>query len=88
MKIIAHRIFNKQFKKLPQKIKDKTEKTIQVFSKNPRHLSLKNHALTGRMKALRAISVTGNIRIVFQEFDNYIVVIFLSIGGHDNVYKT
>ena len=87
MRIKVHRIFNKQFKKLPQRIKDKTEKTIQVFSKDPRHPSLKNHALTGAMKDLRAISVTGNIRIVFQEFDNYIVVIFLSIGGHDKVYK-
>ncbi len=87
MKIKVHRNFKKQFKKLPTEIKTKTQKKILTFSNNPHNPSLNNHSLTGRMKGLRSISVTGDIRIVFEEFDDYILVIFLSIGGHEQVYK-
>ena len=38
------------------------------------------------MVGLRAISVTSDIRIIFQEFFHYRVVLFLDIGTHSQVY--
>jgi len=87
MKIKFHRKFEKQYKKLPEEIKIKTKKVITIFSINPFHPPLKNHSLSGQLKKFRAIFVTPSIRIIFQQFDNYTIVTFLDIGGHDKVYK-
>ena len=87
MKVKFHRKFERQYKKLPNFLKKKTSTSIQLFTQNPTHFSLKNHPLKGRLKGLRSISVTGDIRIIFQEENNYMWGVFLSIGGHDKVYK-
>ena len=87
MKIKFHRRFKKQYKKLPDHLKQKTKQVVQQFVEDPFAPSLKNHNLTGRMQDLRSISVTSNLRIVFQEFDGYTLVILLDIGGHGKVYK-
>jgi len=87
MKIRFHRRFKKQYKKLPDHLKQKTKQIIQQFMENPFEPSLRNHALTGRMQDLRSISVTGDMRIIFQESNDYAVVIFLDVGGHGKVYK-
>lgn len=39
------------------------------------------------MKNKRAISITGNIRIIFEEYDNYAVVLMLEIGNHPRIYN-
>ena len=64
----------------------KVIETIEIFSKNPSHSVLRNHALRGAMLGKRAISVTGDVRIIFQEFDDYLVVVFLNVGTHNQVY--
>ena len=38
------------------------------------------------MKNKRAISVTGNIRIIFKEFEDYTLVVMLDVGNHPHVY--
>lgn len=38
------------------------------------------------MKGKRAFSVTGDMRIIFEEFDDYVLVIMLDIGTHAQVY--
>lgn len=87
MKVKFHRRFEKQYKKLPDHLKQKTKQVVQRFMEDPFASSLKNHALTGRMQDLRSISVTGDLRIVFREFDDHALVIFLNVGGHGKVYK-
>ncbi len=78
--------FQKQFKKLPHPIQIKAFKTIKSFAGNPYKAQFKNHALRGEFQGQRAISVTGDIRIVFQEKDNYKKVTLLRVGTHNQVY--
>lgn len=87
MKIIYHKRFEKRFKKLPLNLKEKTISAIQHFSKKPFDPLLKNHALTGKLSGRRAFSVTSNIRIIFEEYDNYVLVIMLDVGTHNQVYS-
>lgn len=87
MKIIYHKNFTKKFKKLPAKLKEKTIFTIKEFTKNPLNPLLKNHALVGGLSGKRAFSVTGDARIIFEEYDNYILVIMFDIGTHNQVYN-
>lgn len=87
MKIIYHKIFLKSFSKLPQSDKERVKKTINLFFQNPFDKKLRNHALKGRMRGKRAISVKSDCRIIFMEQDKYLLVIFLDLGKHNRVYK-
>ncbi|MAG11968.1 MAG: hypothetical protein CMI52_04160 [Parcubacteria group bacterium] len=86
MKIKFHRRYEKQYKKLPEPIKKKVKRVIRIFREDPLAVSLRNHSLCGFMSDKRAIWVTGDIRIIFQEYDGYVLVVFFEVGGHD-LYK-
>lgn len=86
MQIKYHKNFEKNFKRLSSKLKQKTLEAIKKFTKDPHDPMLRNHSLKGQLKGLRAFSVTGDVRIIFKEKDNYILVIMLDIGIHNHVY--
>lgn len=87
MKIKYHRRFTKRYQKLLPHVQSKVRAAISHFVKNPHDPRLRNHALTGQLKGLRAFSVTGDICIIFEERDNYTFVILLDVGPHARVYK-
>lgn len=86
MKIIPQKRYLKHFSKLPEELKFRTKYTIRIFEANPFDIRLHNHGLAGDMNGVRAISVTSDIRIIFQEFYYYKIVLFLDIGTHNQVY--
>ncbi|MFI5271257.1 MAG: type II toxin-antitoxin system YafQ family toxin [Candidatus Saccharimonadales bacterium] len=45
---------------------------------------LHDHALTGKLSGKRAFSVTGEIRVIYVELED--VIVLLDIGTHDQVY--
>jgi mRNA-degrading endonuclease YafQ of YafQ-DinJ toxin-antitoxin module len=53
---------------------------LKQFKQNPHHPRLHNHALRGALGGQRAVSVTGNIRIIFEQYDTYNHVTLLRIG--------
>ena len=87
MKIKFTKKFKKHLEKLPEKLKHKTILTIRKFVTNPHHPGLYNHALCGSLEGVRSISVTGDIRILFEEYDGYVLVIMLDIGTHAQLYE-
>jgi len=87
MKVKYHKRFEKQFKKLLEKDKQKVLKTIEIFVINPHHNILRNHSLKGALSGKRSISAGSNLRIIFEEINDYTLVIFLDLGRHNRVYK-
>lgn len=88
MKIVFHKLFSKRYSKLIPKLKNKVDNAIIRFQTDPLDSSLCNHALSGSMHGKRAISVTGNVRIIFEEHDDYALVLMLDVGTHPQVYKS
>lgn len=86
MKLYFHRRYLKQYQKLSHSVQIKVDKAVKKFAGNPREMSLKNHALRGEFKGERAISVTSDVRIVFEEEGNYRKVTFIRVGTHNQVY--
>lgn len=86
MKIKYHRKFQKRFEKLPPSMKVKVLEAVDKFIKNPLDKTLKNHPLKGRLIGKRAFSVTGDMRVIFEEYDGYLLVIMLDVGTHNQVY--
>jgi addiction module RelE/StbE family toxin len=77
--------FAKDYKKLPEKIKNLAESREDIFQKDPFDPRLKTHKLKGALKKYYSFSITYSYRIVFHfKSDNEIV--FDTIGTHE-VYK-
>lgn len=78
--------FIKQYKKLSHEKQKKTDDAIVLLKQNPFDERLRNHALTGKAKGQRSISAGFDLRIIFEVEGNYIVVIIIAVGTHNQVY--
>lgn len=81
MEIIYSPNFIKNYKRLPNVIKDKAEEKEIIFRKNPFDNRLKTHKLSGELVDFWSFSVDYHYRIIF-EFKSKNTVIFHKIGSH------
>ena len=86
-KIVYSRNFLKHFAKriegnetLEQRLSERTN----IFIVNTRDPAIRDHQLSGEKKRYRAFSVTGDIRVVYEEEEEFYR--FLDIGTHSQVY--
>lgn len=86
MRIVRHRNFKKRYQRLDKYMREKANLAMEKFQRNPFDPILRNHALKGDMVGRRAISVTGDVRIIFEEHDDYVLVIMLDVGTHNQIY--
>lgn len=84
--ITFHRDFNKKYKKLSQKDKEKTKERIRIFSEDIFNPILNNHPLEGKYKGYRSINIKGDLRIVYK-LRNVNAAFFVAIDNHSNLYK-
>ena len=76
--------YRKTIKNNPH-LKERFQKVIKTFEKDPFHPSLKTHKLSGKLKGLWAFVVEYNCRVVFQFLEEGDVLL-IDIGKHDEVY--
>ena len=90
MKVRLSKAFIKQYKKADKKIRDKADKVLLLFSKNPTDAELRNHSLTGKFQGYRSIDITGDWRAVYREIkDNKenTFAYFTALGTHSQLYR-
>lgn len=83
--------YTKQFqKRLKQryghqpKVVERFKYHLVLFSLGVRKEPINDHPLTGKLKGLRAFSVGGDVRVVYQETEDHYLL--LDIGSHNQVY--
>ncbi|MEK7610317.1 MAG: type II toxin-antitoxin system mRNA interferase toxin, RelE/StbE family [Patescibacteria group bacterium] len=86
MRYFLAKSFEKEFKKLPEKIRARAIKQLQIFVHNPMDPRLYNHALSGPLANHRSIKITGDIRAHYVLVGEEIVR-FVAIGPHSKLYK-
>ena len=86
MNIRYHKNFEKHYKKLQRQDKEKVLQAISKFSKDPFNSTLRNHPLHGIVEGKRSFSAANDLRIIFEEYDNHVLVIMLDVGTHNQVY--
>ncbi|MEI6042000.1 MAG: type II toxin-antitoxin system mRNA interferase toxin, RelE/StbE family [bacterium] len=77
--------FDKQFKKQDQRIKNEFRARIGIFIKDSGDRSLNIHRLSGKLKDLWSLNVTGDVRVIFDKSQKD-VVILVEIGSHSELY--
>jgi len=84
MNVSYSKAFIKQAKRLSPELRSKLLERIAVFSDNPLHPSLRNHALRGKFKDYRSIDITGDARALYLQRENE--AIFDAVGTHSRLY--
>lgn len=84
MDISYSKAFIKQAKKLSPEIRNKLLERVEVFSMNPLHPTLRNHALKGKYKNYRSIDITGDVRALYLQRSTE--AIFDAVGTHSQLY--
>ena len=85
MKILFSARFEKQYEKLPQKVREKFDERLDLFRHDPRDPALNIHKLHGEKKQFISMNVTGDCRALFVRVDKK-TVIFSRIGTHSQLY--
>lgn len=86
MRITTTKRFDKQFRKLPQKIQKEFSKRIELFLIDLNNPILNTHKLSGKLRDLWSFNVSGDIRVVFDKSFGDIVVLE-AIGSHSELYS-
>lgn len=87
MNIDFSKSFDRQFQnQLNARQRQQALEAIELFIDEPFHKDLRNHALYGKWKGYRSISVGGDLRLHFKEIDSN-RVLFETVGNHDQLYR-
>ena len=79
--------FQRQFKKLPKEHQRAADEALALFEQNPFLPSLRNHPLKGIQEGIRSISAGHDLRLLYMEEDGHIIVLFINVGSHEDVYQ-
>ncbi|MCA9361412.1 type II toxin-antitoxin system mRNA interferase toxin, RelE/StbE family [Candidatus Kaiserbacteria bacterium] len=85
MEIITSPTFNKQYKKLPEKIQEQFDQRILLWLREPRHYLLRVHRLKGSLGGYWSFNVNSDVRVIYYYEDDEVVVLAL-IGTHSQLY--
>lgn len=66
------------------KVIERFKQHLELFRQGLRREPLNDHPLTGKLQGLRAFSVGGDVRVVYQETEDHYLL--LDIGSHNQVY--
>lgn len=61
-------------------------KTLQILEANPRHPSLRLHALEGKLAGLHSVSINLSYRITLEFLMDGESLVLVNVGDHDTVY--
>lgn len=81
MRIIPTAKFERNYKKLPDYLKDKAESALEIFKVDSSDVRLRVHKLHGRFAEYWAFTVSYDCRIIFRH-GNDDEVYLIAIGDH------
>ena len=84
MRVIYHRRFEKQYRKLPPKLQKRFYSRLILFVNDQFIPELNNHVLHGKYAGCRSIDVGGDLRAIYEINGNDII--FRLIGTHAELY--
>lgn len=78
--------FKKASKKLSKEIKNALKERLKIFTGDPFHPILNNHALQGSMRRYRSINITGDYRVIYEKIEDNLSRL-MDVDTHSNLYR-
>ena len=86
MKLVYTSRFERAYRKLSAAGQKAVDEALHVFVEDLFAPALRNHALQGKLKGIRAIKAGYDLRLLYTEEDGHTIVFFIAVGTHDQVY--
>ena len=86
MEVFRTKGFQKAYDKLAKIPKAKVDKALALYIADRTNPVLCDHPLKGNMKGLRSFSAAWDLRIIYREEGNFLTVILIDVGSHNQVY--
>jgi addiction module RelE/StbE family toxin len=86
MKVKFQKSFTKQFAKLSISQKKLVTSTVELFTENPMHESLRNHPLRDNWVNYHSVTADDDLRLHYRVI-NKDTALFVAIGTHDELYQ-
>lgn len=86
MQIAKAKKFERQYKKMPLKIKKQFATRLKLYLTNKHHPLLHVHSLQGEFNGMWSFNVTADIRVIFDQSCED-VLILVAIGSHSELYS-
>lgn len=85
MIVLFNNGFEKALLKLPLKIRIAFKERLSIFMIDPYNEILHNHRLKGPWRNYRSINITGDYRLIFEDFSDNTARL-IDIGTHSELY--
>ncbi|MFZ2303293.1 MAG: type II toxin-antitoxin system mRNA interferase toxin, RelE/StbE family [Minisyncoccia bacterium] len=85
MIIVRTKYFSKATTKLPASVKRALAERLQLFIEDPFSIILNNHPLQGDRRPYRSVNITGDYRLVYEQYDEDTVRL-IDVDTHSNLY--
>lgn len=85
MRLNRTRNFNKQYKKLPERVQQQFKVRLALWLVNSEHPTLRVHPLKGSLSGYWSMNISGDYLAVYY-FQSEEIVVFTLIGTHSQLY--
>lgn len=85
MEFSYSRQFERQYRKLPQKVRSRVAERLELLVHSEFHPLLQNHKLHGKYEEWRSINITGDFRLIYKKIDAEVMRID-AVGTHTELY--
>jgi len=85
MIVIPSKNFRKAIKKLSPKVRKALAEKLRIFMADPWNPLLNNHALHGSLRNYRSINVTGDYRLIYEEYETGTFRL-IDVDTHNGLY--
>ena len=85
MIVIPSKNFKKAIKRLSPKVRVALAERLRMFMADPWNSLLNNHALHGSMRNYRSINMTGDYRLIYEEYEVETVRL-IDVDTHGGLY--
>lgn len=86
MRVVLHRNFKKQYKKLKRNEQKRVVQRLALFREDSSSTVLNDHQLRGKYEGLSSINITGDLRALYYPVGKD-TALFVAVDTHSNLYE-
>lgn len=86
MDIVRTERFQKAYDRLDETSKTKVNEALALFIADRNNPALRDHPLKGKLKKLRSFSAAWDLRLIYQEKNEFLTIVLINVGTHNQVY--